>query len=153
MRINKYIIPSQIICIIRYLGCASVWQSIVTSVPHGAPTSWFGTQIIGETETGINKGMILCDSIFLSFQAQQTIQQIHLPVQLQACETEDETSLTCNQKMKRYFPNIKKKQTKKNRCHYFTWEYVFLISVGNWKFSFSYFIIFFKKKKEEKSRA
>lgn len=32
-----------------YLGCASVLQSIVTSVPAGAPTSWFGTHIIGET--------------------------------------------------------------------------------------------------------
>lgn len=32
-----------------HLGCASVWQSMVTSVPDGAPTSWFGTQIIGET--------------------------------------------------------------------------------------------------------
>lgn len=32
-----------------YLGCASVLQSIVTSVPDGAPTSWFGTNIIGET--------------------------------------------------------------------------------------------------------
>lgn len=32
-----------------YLGWASVWQSIVTSVDGGAPTSWFGTQIIGET--------------------------------------------------------------------------------------------------------
>jgi len=32
-----------------HLGCASVWQSMVTSVPAGAPTSWFGTQIIGET--------------------------------------------------------------------------------------------------------
>lgn len=32
-----------------YFGCASVLQSIVTSVPDGAPTSWFGTNIIGET--------------------------------------------------------------------------------------------------------
>ena len=28
---------------VHYLGCASVWQSIVTSVPLGAPTSWLGT--------------------------------------------------------------------------------------------------------------
>lgn len=27
-----------------YLGWASVWQSIVTSVPDGAPTSWLGTE-------------------------------------------------------------------------------------------------------------
>lgn len=32
-----------------YFGCASVLQSIVTSVPDGAPTNWFGTNIIGET--------------------------------------------------------------------------------------------------------
>lgn len=32
-----------------YFGCASVLQSIVTSVPAGAPTSWFGTHITGET--------------------------------------------------------------------------------------------------------
>lgn len=32
-----------------YFGCASVLQSIVTSVPAGAPTNWFGTNIIGET--------------------------------------------------------------------------------------------------------
>lgn len=34
---------------LMYFGCASVLQSIVTSVPAGAPTSWFGTNIIGET--------------------------------------------------------------------------------------------------------
>lgn len=34
---------------ITYFGCASVLQSMVTSVPDGAPTSWFGTHIIGET--------------------------------------------------------------------------------------------------------
>lgn len=32
-----------------YFGCASVLQSIVTSVPEGAPTNWLGTNIIGET--------------------------------------------------------------------------------------------------------
>jgi hypothetical protein len=32
-------------------GYASVWQSMVTLVPAGAPTNWFGTQIIGETAT------------------------------------------------------------------------------------------------------
>ena len=38
-----------------HLGCASVWQSMVTSVPAGAPTSWFGTQIMGETERNRNR--------------------------------------------------------------------------------------------------
>lgn len=28
----------------HYLGWASVWQSMVTSVPEGAPTSWLGTK-------------------------------------------------------------------------------------------------------------
>lgn len=36
-------------------GCASVWQSTVTSVPAGAPTSWLGTQIIGETAKKVSK--------------------------------------------------------------------------------------------------
>lgn len=40
--------PCNIIYII-YFGCASVLQSMVTSVPAGAPTSWLGTHITGET--------------------------------------------------------------------------------------------------------
>lgn len=41
-----------------YFGCASVLQSMVTSVPAGAPTSWFGTNIIGETAKKQEAGKI-----------------------------------------------------------------------------------------------